>query len=105
MCAIILTSEGKIDLYSFKITIKKTTKEESSRIPSGYAMDTRINYYRNTYADTYIVTDRKYKKDRFERFLDFLMANIMILRGLCIIAYVLCKLAEKVTAPAEPSGA
>ena len=42
---------------------------------------------------------RAYKKDRFERFLDFLMANIMILRGLCIIAYVFCKLAEKVTEP------
>lgn len=89
----------KNDLYSFKITIKKTTKEESSRIPSGYAMDTRINYYRNTYADTYIVTDRAYKKDRFERFLDLLMENIMVLRGMCIIAYVFCKLAEKVTGP------
>ena len=49
--------------------------------------------------DTYdYLVVRAYKKDRFERFLDFLMANIMILRGLCIIAYVFCKLAEKVTA-------
>lgn len=58
---------------------------------------------RQTQIDTYdYLVVRAYKKDRFERFLDFLMANIMILRGLCIIAYIFCKLAEKVTAQAGP---
>lgn len=61
---------------------------------------------RQTQIDTYdYLVARSYKKDRFERFIDFLMANIMILRGLCIIAYVFCKLAEKVTAQAGPSTA
>jgi hypothetical protein len=56
--------------------------------------------YDRYHACDYVVV-RPYKKDRIERFLDFIIANIMILRGLCIIAYIFCKVTEKTLAIGE----
>jgi hypothetical protein len=35
---------------------------------------------------------RIYKKDRFELFLDFLIATIIILKSICIIAFIVIQL-------------
>jgi len=35
---------------------------------------------------------RIYKKDRFELFLDFLIATIIILKSVCIIAFIVIQL-------------
>ena len=65
-----------IDTHTNKYVVEKRIKNARSHSPGRSSDD-------NNY--------REYKKDRFELFLDFLTANLKILRFICIIAFVIIK--------------
>jgi len=64
------------DTNTNKYVVEKRVKNARSNTPVRH----RVNN-----------NEREYKKDRFERFLDFLIMNIKILRFVCIIAFVIIK--------------
>lgn len=66
-----------IDTHTNKYVVEKRIKKSARSHTPG----------RSSYDNNY----REYKKDRFEQFLDFLTANLKILRFICIIAFVIIK--------------
>lgn len=64
------------DTHTNKYIVEKRVKNARSNSPGRNSINNN---------------DREYKKDRFERFLDFLTTNLKILRFVCIIAFVIIK--------------
>ena len=64
-----------IDTHTNKYIVEKRIKNARSHSP-GRSDNNNVN---------------EYKKDRFELFLDFLTANLKILRFICVIAFVIIK--------------
>ena len=66
-----------IDIHTNKYVVEKRVKKSArSHSPGRSSDNNNVN---------------EYKKDRFELFLDFLTANLKILRFICIIAFVIIK--------------
>ena len=64
------------DIQTNKYVVEKRVKNARSNSPGRHCINNN---------------DREYKKDRFERFLDFLTMNLKILRFLCIVVFVIIK--------------